>query len=395
MRKFVIYILKKHPLLLQFFWKVGKLGLKVWGAFVKPQPKTAVFASFGGRKFDDSPRAIYEEMCRRSEFADWKFTWAFVDPTKYDIPRGELVQIDTKAFFKKLLTSQVWVSNSGMDRGIDLHRKNTIRVETWHGTPLKKIGIDSHENVMGGQRKKKVSLDCDTIRCAQSEYDRDIFARLFCATKDSFLLCDLPRNDRLLQYTQKECQDIKRRLGVQQDKKTILYTPTYREYLINEDHDTYLAPPMDLKKWEDVLGKEYVLLIRAHYAVSAAMDIEENEFVKDVSNYPVLNDLYAVADMMVSDYSSTFFDYSILGRPMFCFAYDLEDYREKRGIYLNLEKELPCRVDTTEDEVLESIVAVNTDLACKKSKEFCQKYAPYAGKASQEVVDTISQKVGM
>lgn len=392
MRKFIIYILKQCPILLRIFWKMARIGLKAWGIFVPVQPKTVLFASFGGRKFDDSPRAIYEEMCRRPEFADWKFIWAFVDPMQYEIPRGEKIRVDTIAFFKALLTSRVWVSNSGMDRGIGLKRNGTIKVETWHGTPLKKIGTDSHENAIGGTKKKTGPLDEKTIRCAQSEYDRDIFARLFHATKDSFLLCDLPRNDGLLRYTEESCRAIRQQLGIPEGKKVILYTPTYREYLINEDHDTYLAPPMDLKKWEEKLGNQYVFLVRAHYAVSRALNLVENEFVKDVSNYSLLNDLYAIADTMISDYSSTFFDYAILGRPMFCFAYDRQEYEEKRGLYLDLDHELPCRVDVNEDELLCDIQNIDMTKASEQARAFCKKYAPYAGNASKCVVDAILQR---
>lgn len=394
MRARVIRYLKTHPQTVRCFWDVGRVCLQLWGAVVPTQAKTMMFCSFGGRKFDDSPKAIYEEVCSRKEFDDWRLIWAFVEPEKFDIPRGEKVRVDTIAFFQALLSSRVWVSNSGMDRGIELRSRRHLRVETWHGTPLKKIGGEENQNALGGKNVgSKGKPDNSTIRCAQSEFDREIFARVFNADRDAILLSDLPRNDAISRYSDRAVEDIRMKLGIEKGKKVILYTPTYREYLTDENHDTYLKPPMDIPKWEERLGADYVLLIRAHYAVARALELKESSFVKDVSNYPQLNDLYAVADMMISDYSSTYFDYSILGRPMLCFAYDQEEYEKKRGLYLKLEDTLPCRVDHTEDEVLDSIQNMDIQKATEQAKAFRSAFAPYAGNASKTVVDVIVSRL--
>lgn len=363
---------------------------------ITPKRKSIVFCSFGGRNFNDSPKAIYEEICRCDEFKDWHLVWAFISPEDFNIARGGKVKVDTFAFFRKLITSKVWVSNSGMDRGIDLITNKIIRVETWHGTPLKKICGEENQNTFGKRPDKyKGPIDTSAIRCAQSEFDRDIFARIFHASKESILLSDLPRNDELLTYTEDKLSKIRESLGVTSDKKVILYTPTYREYLINEDSQNYISIPICLEKWERMLGKEYVLLIRAHYAVSVALGIQDNDFVKDVSSYHSLNDLYAISDMMISDYSSTYFDYAILDRPMLCFAYDKEEYEEKRGLYLDIEKDLPCKVCKYEDEVIAEILNLDVITAIDATKQFHKKYAPYAGHASKVVVNNILIKLGL
>lgn len=155
----------------------------------------------------------------------------------------------------------------------------------------------------------------------------------------------------------------------------------------------YMAPPIDLNKWEKQLGDDYVILFRAHYAVGKALGIKDSPFLKDVSNYPHLNDLYAVADVLISDYSSCFIDYSILNRPMFCFAYDLDEYREKRGLYLDLETCLPCTVDKSEDVLLGHIKSFNYEAAAERTKKFHMQYAPYAGHASQAVVEAITKRL--
>ena len=150
---------------------------------------------------------------------------------------------------------------------------------------------------------------------------------------------------------------------------------------------------MNLDYWKEKLGNEYVLLIRAHYAVSRAMNLKVDDFVKDVSKYPHLNDLYIISDLMISDYSSTFFDYSILHKPMICFAYDLEEYEKKRGLYLDLEQTLPCRIDRTEGAVIEHIINMNFLEESIKTKSFSEKFCPYAGNASRTVVKEIKKNL--
>lgn len=395
MRKRLIAFLKRHPKLLQAFWAIAGWCLRLVGRFVRVREKTAIFASFGGRNFDDSPKAVYDEMCADERFQDWKLYWAFVEPSKFDIPRGEKVKIDTWKFFKSLMFCQVWVGNSSITRGVDLYpKKNQVRVETWHGTPLKKIGGDENTNSMAVKKKTpKKKKDSRTVRCAQSEYDREIFMRIYNADENAFLTCDLPRNDALLKYTDEKIAAVKEKLGVPQDKKIILYMPTYREYAYDSDKKICLKPPMDIAKWQAALGDKYCLLVRAHYMVESAMGLKENGFLKVVSAYPYLNDLYAAADILISDYSSAFVDYSILKRPMLCFAYDKEEYEEKRGLYIDLEKELPCAVRKSEEEVIDDILDLDHAAASEKTDAFRRKYAPHAGGASKAVADKILQRI--
>lgn len=389
----IIAFLKKNPSVLRFCWIFAKLVLQTIYVFIPKHRNQILFASFGGRQFNDSPKAIYDEICKREAFKHWELVWTFVEPNLIDIPRGKKIKMDSPAFFWALLQSRVWVSNSGMDRDIFLNLKNVIKIETWHGTPLKKICGDEHQNTMGGKREIKGKPDNKTIRCAQSEFDQKLFQRLFHATKESILLCDLPRNDELLTYTKTKKQFVREKLNIDNEKKVILYTPTYREYLWDANGNNLIAPPIHFEKWKRSLGANYVLLFRAHYAIGTVLNIENNDFVIDVSSYPNLNDLYVISDMMISDYSSCFFDYSILDRPMFCFAYDLNEYQEKRGLYFDLEETLPCKIHLTEDSLLSDIESIDMLKAIEATKLFHHKFAPFAGRASETIVNEILRRI--
>ncbi len=394
MRKRIINFLKVHNGILQFFYLVAHAILRFWGLFLPVHDKRMIFASYGGRKFDDSPKALYDAICEDEFFRDWELIWAFAQPEQFELPRGEKIKVDTPEFFKTLLTSRVWVSNSGMDRNLGLSKKKTIDVETWHGCPIKTEG--SNQN---GGRSVAVRWNYKNrehgqkMRCAQSEYDLEILSQIFNAPKDDFLVCDMPRNDELARCDSAITLQMKDKVGVPKDKKVILYMPTYREYQTDQKDACYLAPPIHLDKWADVLGEDYILLFRAHYAVAQVIGLKENDFVRDVSGYPSVDELYMAADILISDYSSAFVDYSILKRPMFCFAYDLGEFSQKRGLYMNIETELPCSVDQTEDALLEHLRHMDYNGMSEKTEAFSEKYCPHAGAATVQVVCELKKRL--
>ena len=166
--------------------------------------------------------------------------------------------------------------------------------------------------------------------------------------------------------------------------------------MLNNKNETFLKIPIDMPKWKKILGKDYVLLIRAHYAVIKELGIEEDDFIKDVSNYGVLSDLYYIADIMISDYSSTFVDYSILDRPMFCFPYDYDEYNEKRGINLQIFKSLPCDPVFNEDDLLKQIKEMDYKKMSEKTKIFHKKFACYDdGNSAKKVTDELIRRINV
>ena len=358
-----------------------------------PVKKKILFSSFGGRGFNDSPYALYRRISEDERFDDYELVWAFVSPENHTVPRGRTVKIDTPAFFKELLSSEIWVSNAGIDRGIEISRRKHISVETWHGTPIKKIGDDSNDNTALNENKLR-EKDSTTIRCAQSEYDLEIFERVLNATRDSFLLCDLPRNDELCDSDIAERKKrIRKAFDISDGKKVLLYMPTYREYWQDKSGLTEMKQFINVERWEAELGDKYVLLIRAHYAVNKHIDFQNSLFVRDVSDYSNLNDLFIVSDILISDYSSAMIDYSILDRPILCYAMDYDEYLLKRGTYVDINSFLPCPVDKDEMVLIDRIKHLNYESYSQRSREFHEKYAPHAGHATEAVIEEIVNRM--
>ena len=163
-----------------------------------------------------------------------------------------------------------------------------------------------------------------------------------------------------------------------------MYAPTFREY--NRDKNgCVLSPPININKWKEKLSDKYVILFRAHYEINNILGIKDDDFIKNVSDYKNLNELMKISDILISDYSSIMFDYSILKRPIYSYAYDYEEYLEKRGMYINIKKELPNGICKTEQELLEQIVNCNFIEQRGKTEKFSQKYVETNGNARKYI----------
>ena len=141
--------------------------------------------------------------------------------------------------------------------------------------------------------------------------------------------------------------------------------------------------------WEEQLKNEYVFLLRTHPYTNKLMGVSFNDFVRDFSGYHSINDLMKVSDILVSDYSATIFDYSILERPIICFAYDYEEYKKERGLVMSLEDEMPGGVDFSERDVLKRILNMDYDGECELVKKFKNKYIVYGGSATKKCVEAL------
>ena len=386
-QKFVNF-LKYNKIAYEIYYRVMSFCINVLKIFIKTDENLILFNSFAGRKYDDSPKAIYEMMRKDSRYNNYRLVWAFHHPEKYDIQWK--IKTDGFKYFVTALSARVWITNSSVERGLNFVGKNTLYFNTWHGTPMKKMGIDINIGNSSFGSKGENHFD---IMMSQGDYETDIFCKAFGISKNRFLEAGIPRNDILANHTEAQRQLIRSKLGLREEQRVILYCPTFREYEKDDNLGVVMAPPINLKKWEQLLGSEYILLIRAHYEVSKVMNIEDNLFVRNMTEYPELNDLYIAADILVSDYSSVFFDYSITGKTMLHFCYDYEIYSSKRGMYFDVRDYLSG--GTTEEELIKCIKELTPEVEKDKTKAFRDKYIKYYGQATQTAVDFIAKELGI
>ena len=390
MKQKLVNFLKYNKVAYAVYYRVMSFCMNVLKLFIKTDDKLILFNSFAGRKYDDSPKAIFEEMRKDPRFKGYRLVWAFHQPEKYQVDGAEKIKTDGMQYFRTALASRVWVTNSSVERGLHFKGKNTFYLNTWHGSPIKKMGSDIAADNQSFRTKSENLVD---IMNTQSYFEADIFSRCFGIPRDHFIEVGLPRNDALANYTTEERERIRRKLGLPANKRVILYCPTFREYEKDKNLGVVLAPPMDLKKWEAELGDQYVLLFRAHYEVSKVMEIQKNEFVRNVTDYPALNDLMIASDILISDYSSIFFDYSIMDKCMLHFTYDFDKYEEKRGMYFDIRDYLSGA--DSEDGVIAILRDLNIQRESEKTVAFRKKYMNFYGEASKKTVDCIAKEIGL
>ena len=386
MKQKITNLLKYNKVAYWLYFHVMSVILAVIKFFCRTDNRLIVFNSFAGRKYDDSPRAIYEAMRKDPRFSDYKLVWAFHQPGKYDAPLK--IKTDGLKYFTTIFSARVWVTNSTFERGLNFTGKNTLYFNTWHGTPMKRMGKDVNKS--GGSFKKKGRNHFD-VMMSQGSFETDVFSRTFGIPKEKFLEVGLPRNDILANHTEEDRRAIRAKLGIADDKICILYCPTFREYDKNEQLGVVMAPPMNIKKWNTELGDDYVLLIRAHYEVSNVMKIEENSFVRNMTDYPDLNELYIAADILISDYSSVFFDYSITGKPMLHFCYDYDKYSSMRGLYFDIREKISG--SDNEDGVIRIIKNMDKETEQMKTVSFRDQYVGFYGSATKGAVDYIAERI--
>ncbi|MCH1982168.1 CDP-glycerol glycerophosphotransferase family protein [Ruminococcus sp. OA3] len=378
------------------YYYLGTWFLNFLKLFVRTDDRLILFNSFGGKSFNDSPRAIYEAMRRDPRFSDFRFVWAFQDPEKFSLDNGEKIRADTFSYFLTALKARVWITNSSLERGLGFVGKHTFFVNTWHGTPLKKMGNDLKEQNTSFKSRNSWNMDLFTT---QSVYEAEIFTRVFELKPGICQVTGLPRNDELAQASDDRRRMCREKLGIAPGQCAVLYAPTFREYEKNDALQCVFAPPIQWEKWPETLGYETVILVRAHYETVRSMKLpDDKKCIRDVSDYESLNELMIASDILVSDYSSVFFDYSILEKPMVCFAYDYDQYEAARGMYFDIREWMPGG-SITEEELLRLLNSLKEpcayEAAVQQTVRFRKEFVKSCGHGVENVLNVIAKKINL
>ena len=361
--------------------------------------KVIIFESFHGKQFSDSPRAIYEYM--KEHNMEYQMYWS-VDRRHLHIFKGKdvtTVKRFSLQWISLMARAEFWVTNSRLPLWLP-KPKHTTYVQTWHGTPLKRLGVDIEQVHMPGTNTEKYKQNFTKeaskwdYLISPNAYSTEIFKRAFQFHK-TVIESGYPRNDFLIINNNPETvKKIKEKNGLPIDKKVILYAPTWRDNQFYQKGKYKFHLQMDLNRLKEELGDEYIIILRLHYLVAENLDLNGQEgFVYNFSDYEDIRELYLIADMLITDYSSVFFDYANLRRPMLFFVYDMEEYRDNlRGFYFDFEKEAPGPLVKTTEEIINEVTKITmggyqpTDAAERFYNKFCYLED---GNASKRVVERL------
>lgn len=372
------------------------------GVVLPKKDNLIIFESFLGKQYSDNPRALYEYI--RSNYPSFQMIWSVernsLDHFKnYDV---RYVRRFSLRWLYLMNRSKYWLSNSRLPLWVRKPNK-TIYVQTWHGTPLKKLALDMQEVHMPGTNTEKYKRNF--IKATQrwdylispNHYSTEIFKRAF-QFENKIMETGYPRNDYLVNENNiAEINRIKQKMSLPKDKKVILYAPTWRDDEYHGRGRYKFDIPLDMDYMKESLGDEYIILFRMHYLIAEDLDLSSyNNFAFDASLHEDIRELYLIADMLITDYSSVFFDYAILQRPMLFYVYDIDTYRDQlRGFYIDFEKEAPGPLVKTTISLVEEIKKIESNSTPKLEsiEKFHDKFCSLEdGRASERVVKELFDK---
>jgi CDP-glycerol glycerophosphotransferase len=358
-----------------------------------PLREAVVYASFGGRQYSDSPRAIHEELVRRG--APLEHLWVVRDGMCEVPGTARVLREGSREHHEALATARYVVSNDHFPDWF-LRRDDQVCLQTWHGTPLKRLGLDVSEMrkaIRRFQRRWDQQVGNWQYVLSPNEFTTPILQRAY-AIRGEMLETGYPRSDVLVRPDLDEAsRAMRRKLGVPEHARTVLYAPTYRDHVVDGNGRYRLDLHLDLDRLRAAVGPETVILFRKHHYVADAVPAGPDGFVRDVSSYPDGTELLLAADVLVTDYSSIMFDFANTGRPMLFFTYDLDSYQDEiRGFYLDYIETVPGPMLRTTDEVadaLRDIEGVKADYAQRYGEFLTRFCALDDGRAAARVVDRV------
>lgn len=374
---------------------------KIRGMGIKVDNRTILFSTFNGKSYADSPKAIYLYLLNNENYKDYKFIWTLKESEKHELlaenERTTIVKQGTKDYERSLAKAKYWIFNYRV-ADHQYPKKNQIYVQCWHGTPLKRLGYDlqNTDNVLNTKSEIRFKYRTDAKKfkyiLSPSKFATEKFISAWNLKKLKKENCVIekgyPRNDFLYNYTENDIKNIKKRFKIDNvSKKIILYAPTWRDNQHESGVGYTYKTEVDFDKLQKELGQDYIILFRAHYLVANEFNFENYKgFIYDASKVDDINELYVISDILITDYSSVFFDFANLKRPIVFYMYDLDAYKDDiRGFYIDL-KELPGNITKTEDELIKEINKLEKDFKYDdKYKKFNDKYNYLDdGKASRE-----------
>jgi CDP-glycerol glycerophosphotransferase len=355
-----------------------------------------LLSSFHGKQCGDNPRGIADELRRRGDSR--KNIWAIND-WSVPVPEGAAaVLIGTRAYFAALARSRYLVYNDHVPLPYR-KRRGQRHVQTWHGTPLKRIGYDIGEPAMASGRRYLRYMAADVAQwdllLSPNPFSTPIMRQAFGFAGE---ICETgyPRDDALVTAAAEAdpATAVRQRLGLPPGKRVAMYVPTWRDNQHDASGRYLLDFKLDLAAASRRLGPEWVLLIRGHHLMAGGIPaVTAGGFALDVTGYPDIGDLLLATDVLITDYSSVMFDFAPTGRPMLFFTYDLEQYRDQiRGFYFDFEAQAPGPLLATSDEVVAALAGIDSVAARyqQAAAAFAARFCPLDdGKAAARACDRI------
>lgn len=358
----------------------------------KVKKNKIVFMNFSGKGYGDNLKYIYLELNKSHH--DFDYVWIIGKNIKNNHMPDNIrtVRFMSIRSFYEIATAKIWINNSRFDQFVK-KRKNQVYIQTWHGgIALKKIEYDAYEKLSDYyhrvMRNDNKMIDAMISNCRFCE---NMYRNGF-KYKGRILKIGSPRNDILVNLEEKEKSEILKKLEWNKEEKYLLYAPTFRK---SYDRNPYDIDFKEVKqKLEDSTGFHWNIVIRLHPRIKEASKYIKNldQFI-DATSYDDVQELIAVCDLLITDYSSTMFEAMIADKKVILYANDIESYEDERGMYFKWE-ELPFPLCKNQEELMKAI-SRNQEICNEKDiNYFKEKIGLYEnGLACKKIVEYIMERI--
>ena len=365
--------------------------------YIFPIRKIIFFSSYEGKQYSCNPKYIFQSMYSDKFFFTYKYIWEKNDEKKIkNYEELKLVKHNSFRYIFSIMTSKIIITNSGLNPIFPL-RKKQILINTWHGGgAYKKVGRDIDESTNGtSYYGLKKASEQTTFFISSSALFTDIMSNSIELEKEKFLKIGMPRNDIFFNKNiiNSFYLKIRKKFNLSNEDKIVLYAPTLRGN--TNSISKKKINNLDYEKLLKLLNKKFIgnwkILYRCHYSLINKSDNNNN--IIDASDYPDMQELLCASDILITDYSSSIWDFSFLERPCFLYVPDLIDYKLERNFYTDINNWPAVLIENNKD--LDKVINnFNIENLIQKIKEHYEILGSYEnGKATIELISTIKKEI--
>ncbi len=328
---------------------LGKAGLGVrltthYAEYIRTLPvreKTILYESHIGKAVSCSPLGIFVQLMKDAEFSAYTHAWVVDSESRIpswmkDLPNVVFVERLSDLYLRYLATAKYLINNTGFPPYF-IRREEQKYLATWHGTPLKTLGKQQTYKFLEHKRTQRnflqathiISPNPHTTNVLLDSYDlRHIMDAKLAET-------GYPRVDLTLNADAREQETIREQLDVSGERPVVLYAPTWRGTLETVAYDIEKAKS-DLRYLAE--RHDCDIIFRGHHLMEKVFGADEDIGCTVVPSSIDTNALLSVVDVLITDYSSIFFDFLPTGRPVLYYIYDRESYERERGLYFSMDE---------------------------------------------------------
>lgn len=355
--------------------------------------KKIVFISSGGISYNCNPYAIYQYLHNKYP-GDYDFYWYSKTMSRKGLTNTDhLLKDRSLSYVYHMLTAGVIITNNVVQAILPLRRKQIV-INTWHGGGLfKKVLLPKEAGRFYADHLSKLHNKNCSIFLASSEAFATQAVRKTFNFRGKILNSGMPRNDIFFGETSFISYQVKKFYDIAPSDGIVLYAPTYRGSVLNSKHNWFRENAFDipllLQTLEKKYHKKFHLMFRAHKGIE---EIITGFDCIDVSGYREMQELLVVADVFITDYSSSLWDFSFTYKPCFIYGPDIDEYAKFPGFETDPYK-WPFPIAKDDEELVKNITNFDSSIYKKKVEEYHRLYNSYdKGTATKQVVEYIRRK---